>query len=177
MKVRLLLLALVLVTALAGCAGDDDSGDWAGGVCAEVNDWADEVDATIESLGEQGLELDEDDLRAAADRVSEATDELEAGLEDLGPPETEQGQEAEAELERLADELREQLGVIEGALGGNDPLEGAATVATAFAAAANEVQRSIDTLESLDPGGELADDFEDSDECDELRERVENTGS
>ena len=175
---RVVVLVLAVLTIAVGCGGDDGSGDdWAGDVCAEVNDWADEVDATIESLGEQGLELDEDDLRAAADRVSEATDDLEAGLEDLGPPETEQSQEAEAELERLADELREQLGVIEGALGGNDPLEAAATVATAFAAAANEVQRSIDTLESLDPGGELADDFEDSDECDELRERVENTGS
>lgn len=176
---RVIVLALAILTLAAGCAGDEGSGDdWAGGVCAEVNDWADEVDATIESLGEQGLELDEDDLRAAADRVSEATDDLEAGLEDLGPPETEEGQEAEAELERLADELREQLGVIEGALGGgNDPLEAAATVATAFAAAANEVQRSLDTLESVDPGGELADDFEDSDECKTLRERIENTGS
>ena len=175
---RVIVLVLALMAIAVGCAGDEGSGDdWAGDVCAEVNDWADEVDATIESLGEQGLELDEDDLRAAADRVSEATDDLEAGLEDLGPPETEQGQEAEAELERLADELREQLGVIEGALGGNDPLEAAATVATAFAAAANEVQRSIETLENLDPGGELADEFEDSDECQKLRERVENTGS
>jgi hypothetical protein len=178
--VAVLVLALALATALAGCGGDDEGSgdDWAAGVCAEVNGWADELDATLESLGEEGLELDQDDLRAAGDRVSEATDELEAGLDELGPPETESSQAAEQELEQLRAELRKQLDVIEAALEGEDePLQAVATVASAAATAANQLQLSLDTLEGLDPGGELSEDFENSDECQALRERVENTGS
>jgi hypothetical protein len=179
-RVAVLLIAIAGALLVAGCGDSDDgsSDDWAANVCAEVDEWVDEVDATFESLAERGSQLDEDDVQTAADRVTEATDELEAGLDDLGPPETEESRQARQELESLGDALRGHVDEIEGALAGDrEPLEAVAAVATAFAAAANDLQRSLDTLERLDPGGELAEDFRTADECVALRERFEDTGS
>jgi DNA repair exonuclease SbcCD ATPase subunit len=173
------LLALLVATALlaGGCGGDDagSAEDWAGGVCTSLSEWIEDVDGALESLGEQGLELDAEDVRETAAEVRDATDELATDLRELGLPENESAQQAEEELETLRAELQAQLERIERAAEtSRDPLEFAATVATALAAASNRLEETFANLQQLDPGGELEEAFRDAEACDELRERVED---
>jgi hypothetical protein len=171
---RALLLGTVL---LAGGCGGDSAGsteDWAGGVCTSMSEWIEDVDASLKSLGEEGLGLDAEDVRRTADEVREATDELADDLRELGLPETESAQRAEEELEALRTELQAQLDRIERAAERTrDPLEFAAAVAMALAAAANALEETFRDLQELNPGGELENAFRDADACDELREQVE----
>lgn len=168
------LLALAVGLAAAACGGDDRSVEtWATTVCAEVNEWADDVDVAIETFADQGLAVDQDDVRRAASSVADATESLEADLNELGPPETEAGRRAREELESLSEALRGRLDEIEGAIDSDaQPLEVVAMIAAALASAANEVQETMDALEGIDPGGELAAAFRESDQCDTLRRRI-----
>lgn len=176
----LLLSVLGAAVALAGCGGDDDGGaeGWASSLCSDVGEWVGEIDSTVESLTENGLALDEADLREAADSVGEATDELANDLEELGGPEVESGQQAQEEVRSLLDALGEQYEAAQQALEANlAPLETVARIATALSEAAAQLQTTLDDLAGLDPGGELAEAFRDSDECEALREQMENVGS
>jgi chemotaxis regulatin CheY-phosphate phosphatase CheZ len=169
------LLATVLLAG--GCGGDSagSSEEWAGSVCTSLSEWVEDVDASLKSLGEQGLQLDAEDVRETVVEVGDATDELANDLRELGLPETEWAPRAEEELEMLREELRAQADRIERAAEtGRDPLEFAATVAAALAVAANELEETFRDLQELDPGGELEDGFRDADSCDELREQVED---
>jgi hypothetical protein len=179
MRGRLLVLSLAVSLVLAGCGGDEgDAASWASSVCGDVSEWVGEVDSAVQSLTEGGFDLDEADLRDATDRVGEATNELTSDLEDLGPPEIDAAQQAQAELRRLLDELREQYDAAVSALqAGLEPLQMVARIANALSAAASQLQRTFDNLQGLDPGGELADAFRSSDECVALREQIAEIGS
>ena len=110
--------------------------------------------------------------------MGEATDELANDLEELGAPELESGQQAQEEVRSLLDALGEQYEAAQQALAANlAPLETVARIATALSAAAAQLQATLDDLEGLDLGGELAEAFRNSDECEALREQMENVGS
>jgi uncharacterized tellurite resistance protein B-like protein len=174
-----LLLPLAAALVLTGCGGDDggDAEGWANDVCVDISEWVGEVDSAVESLTEGGLALDEADLREAADRVAEATDDLAADIEELGVPEVEDGRRAQAEVRSLLEALREQYEAAQEALAASlEPLETVARIATALSAAATQLQASLDDLAGLDPAGELADAFRSSEDCDALREQVARIG-
>jgi hypothetical protein len=175
----LLALSPALFLGVSGCGGDDGGGaeGWADDVCVNVSEWVGEVDAAVESLTEGGLALDEADLREAADRVGEATEELAADIEELGVPEVEDGARAGAEVRSLLEALRDQYEAAQQALAASlEPLETVARIATALSAASRELQATLDDLAGLDPAGELADAFRNSDDCDALREQVASIG-
>jgi flagellar motility protein MotE (MotC chaperone) len=180
---RLGSLGLILATALmlGGCGGGGDEGSaesWANGVCTNLSEWITELDGVARSLAEEGLGFDETDVRDGVSEAEDATDELASDLEQLGAPEAEGAQEAEEELDELIAELRDQLGKVERALDADDePLEFAATVAAALSAAANQLDETLENLEGRDPGGELEDAFENSEDCDSVRDQVEDLGS
>src|SRR5215204_1692370 len=49
---------LLVVLALAGCGGDEGpnaSEEYADGVCSSLSTWADDVEATVKTLADQGL--------------------------------------------------------------------------------------------------------------------------
>lgn len=169
------MLVLAAAAVPAGCGGDDAGTErWANDVCTSLGAWIDDVDGALESLGDEGLELQAEDVRAAAADIREATGQLAGDLGDLGPPDTASAERAEGELETLRAELQTQLERIEAAAEtSRDPLELAATVATALAAASNQLEATFQRLQDLDPGGELEEGFRDAEACDELRERVE----
>jgi hypothetical protein len=173
------LLGLLLATVLlaGGCGGENTGSteDWAGGVCTSMSKWIEDVDASLKSLGEEGLGVDAEDVREAAGDIRTATDVLADDLRELGLPETESAQRAEKELEELEAALRAQLKRIERAADTTaDPLEFAATVAMALAVAANDVEETFRDVQGLDPGGELEEGFRNADACDALREQVED---
>jgi hypothetical protein len=176
-------LVAVVVTAvlpLAGCGGDDDDSgteDWAADVCTDMNTWASDIRDAANSLTGEGLQLDRNDVQAAVTQAKDATDELVDGLQQLGPPETDSGQQAKSELDELGTQLQQQMDQVEQAVEGESgALALAQTAGTAIATAANDVQSTLNSIQSLE-GGELQDAFENADSCDELRQTIENVGS
>ena len=173
-------LVVVAVLTAAGCGDDEQAGveGWANGVCGNLSEWITDVDGAVKSLTEDGLALDEDDLRDAVDQAQDATDELTEDLRDLGPPETPSGQRAALELETLRSDLQEQVDRVEGAVSGSGgPLEIATSVAAAVAAAIARLEETVDVLRQLDAGGELEAAFANADDCESLRQQLDDIGS
>jgi hypothetical protein len=173
-------LVLATVVVLAGCGGDGPSAseEYANGVCSSLSAWVTDVQNTVQSLTDAGLATGREDIQAAFDETKNATDTLVNDLEGLGPPETEDGQQAKSELDGLATQLRQQLDVIQNALdSGGGVTEIAATVSTAVSAAANAVNTTYQDLKGLDPAGELGDAFENGDDCNSLEDQLAEIGS
>ena len=175
--------SILLITGLmlvAGCGGGADEGSaeaWAGDVCASLNGWFTDVDAALEGLTDEGLQLDSGDIDDAVGAVEDATAELGDELDALEPLETESATGAEQVLTDLRESLREDVETIEGALDGDSPpLEAVSAVAGALASAADALREGHDALRELDAGGELDAAFEDSDDCDELRDQLADIG-
>jgi methyl-accepting chemotaxis protein len=175
-------LVVAAVLALAGCGGGDGassaSEDYANDVCSNLSTWVTDVQETVQSVTDAGLGISRDDIQSAFDQTKEATDALANDLEQAGPPETEEGQEAKSRLEDLTTELRQQLDTIQEALDSGAGLTSiAATVASAVSAAANAVNTTFQNLKELDPPGELRGAFENSDECNSLQDQISNLRS
>jgi membrane protein implicated in regulation of membrane protease activity len=176
-----LTVVLALALALAGCGGDDDDDQaesWANDVCSSLSTWVTEVEETVQSVTDAGLAIDEDDLQAAVDDVSEATNTLVDDLEELGPPETEGGEEARSELESLTTTLRSEVETVQQAVESDSgAAELASTVSASISTASAEVSSTLESLEEADPGGELEEGFESADECESFREQIEDIDS
>ena len=173
-------LMVFLVLALAGCGGDDSSAseDYADGVCMSLSTWVTEVQETVQSLTDAGLATSREDLQASWEETKDATETLVNDLEQLGPPETEDGERVKSELDALGTELTQQIDAIEQALNSGSGVTAiAAEVSTAISAAANAVETTYQDLQGLDPAGELREAFEDSDDCDALEEQLDEIGS
>jgi membrane protein implicated in regulation of membrane protease activity len=169
-------LLVAAVVALAGCGGDDGpsaSEDYANGVCSSLSTWVTDVQESVQSLTDAGLATSREDIQSAFDQAKDATDTLGNDLEQVGPPETEDGQEAKSQLDGLMTQLRQQLDLIQQALESGGGLTAiAATVSTAVSAAANAVNTTYQNLQGLDPAGELRDAFENSDDCNSLQDQL-----
>ena len=168
------------VGLLAGCGGDgsSESEDYANGVCSSLSTWVTDVQETIQSLTGSGLGTSRDDIQSAFNQTKDATDTLANDLDGLGPPETEDGQQAKSELDSLETELSQQLDMVEQALrSGGGVTAIAAQVSTAVSAAANAVNTTYQDLQGLDPAGELGDAFQSSDDCQSLQDQLQNLGS
>ena len=174
-------LLIVVVLALAGCGGDDGSSaseEYADGVCGSLSAWATDVEETLKSLADAGLSIERDDVEMAVEDVRNANQTLTDDLEALGPPESDAGNEARAELDELATTLSEQVDLVEQALdsGGSVPSI-TATVTGAISTAATAVDTTFQRLRDLDAGGELEDAFRNSDDCESLRDQLERDSS
>jgi hypothetical protein len=172
--------ACLLALAAVGCGGDDDDSaeSWANDVCASLSAWLTEIDESVQSLTEGGLSTDEEDIRAAVDQVGDATDELADDLEELGPPETDGGEQARSELQSLATTLRSEVETVQQSVDSDgDALSVTSTVSMSVSNAATAVQSTFDELEGVDAGGELEDAFENADECESFRDQIDELGS
>jgi membrane protein implicated in regulation of membrane protease activity len=173
-------LLVGVVLALAGCGGDDSSAseNYANGVCLSLSSWVTDVQETVQSLTDAGLGTSREDLQASWDETKDATETLVNDLEQLGPPETEDGEQAKSELDALGTELTQQIDAIEQALdSGGGVTAVAAEVSAAISAAANAVKTTYQDLQGLDPAGELREAFEDSDDCGALEDQLDEIGS
>ena len=174
------LLVVVLALSLSACGGDDESAseEYANGVCSSLNRWVTDVQSAVQSVSDQGLAIQEDDVRAAVDDVSDATARLVDDVEGLGPPETEAGNQARTELDELGTELTQQVESVEEALDSGQGVAAiVASVTASISAAATAVQTTYDELRNLDAAGELQDAFTNGDDCEALRTELENIGS
>ena len=110
--------AAVAVLALAACGGSSDSASetYANGVCSELSTWITDLQAEFKTLTDAGLSTDKSDLQAAVDQASDATETMVADIKELGPPETDAGNQVKSELDALGTQLTEQVDTIKRAL-------------------------------------------------------------
>jgi len=174
------LITVVLATAVltAGSVTVASAGSskptpkqWAKGVCSSISTWIGDVEDTIQSLGDEGSL--EDTVNAAADGIKEATDDLVTSLDDLGLPQTKNAKQAKQAVNKLGDQLDNDLQKIERLLDdlGNDPVDIASTFAdigTVVQKAIDQVKAAGDTLQGLDRNGELQKALKSSPACKEL---------
>jgi membrane protein implicated in regulation of membrane protease activity len=174
-------VVLALALALAGCGGDDDeesAESWANDVCSSLSTWVTDVEEAVRSVTDEGLAIDEEDVDAAVDDVSDATNALVDDIEELEPPETEGGEEARSELESLATTLESEVETVRQAVESDSgAAELTSTVSASISMASAEVSSTLETLEQVDPGGELEEGFENADECDSFRDQIEDLDS
>lgn len=168
----LAILAGVLLTA--SCGGDDETSganEWARSVCSAVTTWTASVSAAAASL--QGGNLSENSLESAVDDVTEATKTLADELEDVGEPDTEDGQQAKDSIDQLSkdveDGVQELEDAVDSASGGIGALDAISQISATLATMSRQVAGVVDELEQLDPAGELDDAFNNADECSSLR--------
>ena len=173
--------AAVLVVALslvaAGCGGDETSSSeqWADSVCTDLNTWADSVTTTITGVMSQGLGVSSSDLKAAANQASSATSRLVDDLRQIGPPDTESGQQAQQELQQIGDTIEQHANKARDLVEGGSGSGSAGIVATArsllveIGAAADEVKSALTSLEQA--GQDIRDGIQASDSCTKLRDR------
>jgi hypothetical protein len=173
-SVRFLALSIclaALAAVLASCGGEDEppAQAWADDVCTRINTWGQELRdiATGGSVAE---------IQQALDQAVSATGDLVTDLREIGPPDTESGAEAKAEVDALAESTQERVERVraeaEDAEGSSDLLQLAANVATELDAAQQEARATFDRVSDLDASGELREGIESSEACDELRAAV-----
>jgi hypothetical protein len=172
--VRLLVLpVLVLALLAAGCGGDDGGGgssatDWANDLCSAITEWTESVQTTSNSL--KSGSLSEDSLREAADEFKSATEEFVDDVRGLGAPDTEAGEDAEEEIDKLADSVEDNVAEIEDAVEGGEGLAATVSAVTAaLSAMGQQLASTFTALEQVDAGSELEDAFRDAESCDELQ--------
>jgi hypothetical protein len=171
-----LLLGCLLALA-AGCGGDESPGAeaWAGDVCSSVQEWRENLTSLVFDAQTEGLSRDT--VITAVEGGVEATRRLRDQLGDLGPPDTEAGDEIERELDELADS------VVESAEEAQDRaedlpedqsvpelIESLTAIAGDLQSVVGDVQATFDELQELEPGTEVEEAFESSEDCQGLRE-------
>jgi hypothetical protein len=98
--------AIALVSSLAflaaGCGGASPEEKWAGSVCTDIGDWKDQVQKSANDVQEK-LQSPETGMLAAIDadvqEAVDATDELAANLRSLDPLDSEEGRQAQQQLD------------------------------------------------------------------------------
>jgi hypothetical protein len=175
---RRVLAALVLgsTLAVAACGGEDSSAEaWAGDVCSSVQEWRDNLTSLVVDAQTGGLSVES--VRTAVDGGVEATRRLRDQLQDLGPPDTEAGDQIEQEVDDLADEVVEEVEAARTeaeALPEDQSvaelLQSLTSIAGGLQSVVGDVQQTFSEIQELEPGAELEDGFENAGACQELRE-------
>jgi hypothetical protein len=165
-----------LLTLAAGCGGEESgAGAWVDGVCSSVQEWRENltslaVDAQVEGLSPENV-------TTAIEGGVEATRRLRDQLNDLGPPDTEAGDEIERELDELADsvvetaeEARERAEALPEDQSVPELIQALQSIAGDLQSIVGEAQATFSELQELEPGTELEEAFESSEDCQTLRE-------
>ena len=174
---RAILGAVVLLSALTLSACGGDSGDetvspseWANSLCTDLDQWKSSLQTVRTSF--QG-NLTPENAQDAADQVGDATETLVGDLKDLGKPDTQAGQEASDDVDKLSDELQKGSDQIQRAADEVSSLADVPAAAAAVAATAtqvsNEVKSTLTNLQQLDPQGELKSAIQQSSACQSLQ--------
>jgi hypothetical protein len=167
-------IVVMLAVATAGCGGSDDSSsataEWADGFCTSLTSWTDELQGIGNSLTDTSS-LSVDKITSAVDQAMDATQQLVDDVKSLGPPDTESGDEAQAAVENLADELDANVQKLQDEFGDSSQslpqvLSKISVVTSTLAEMAKDVGATFQQLDDIDAKGELTDAVEQADACD-----------
>lgn len=149
-------IVAIVVAALVMRLTEDEpptTQEWADEVCSSLSDWR----ASIASLADTGGEpLTSDSLREGLSEASDATSDLIQRLRDLGPPDTEAGDELEAELDAATAELESRFDALEESAeeaadaSAGETLGALADVAADFSALQGTIAQTVTTLQNAD---------------------------
>jgi hypothetical protein len=173
---RAILGAAVLLTAftLSACGGD--SGDktvspseWANSLCTDLGQWKSSInDARASFAGN----LSPSNAQDAANEVGDATETLVGDLQDLGKPETEDGQQAKDDVDELSDKLQKSSDEIQRAAdavsSASDLPQAATSIAATSTQVKNDITSTMTSLKQLEPQGELKTAIDQSSACQSL---------
>jgi hypothetical protein len=179
---RALIASCVAVLVLAGAAtpvnatgGGTSPQKWADGVCSAVDDWIESVESTLQGLRDAGSL--ENATQQAVDGLDTATTQLTTSIEELGRPSTSDAKKAQDAVEKLSNDLREDVDNVKSEL--SDPPSDPVGIASLFARIGIEVGNAIDqvqstatTLKGLSSKGRLKKAFQSSSECKSLKSRL-----
>jgi uncharacterized phage infection (PIP) family protein YhgE len=173
------ILAALLAFAAAGCGGSEPSAteDWAGDLCSAVSDWQDQLEQSASDIREQVQSPGAGTLTAIESEIQEAVDasnELADELKSLEPPDTESGDQAQQEVDALADQVEATVEKTKETIDGLPENAGLRDVATAVAPLLPPLQALVTnvsaTLTSLqERGSELKEGFDEADSCEKYR--------
>jgi hypothetical protein len=168
------ILAALVLAAGCGGGGDDESESpaqaWSDDFCSAAADWRASLDDVISGLSPS--DLSEDGIRGAVDEGLDATESFLADVRGLGAPDTEAGQEVEAIVDDMAASVQSTVDDLRASVDEAESLPdllGTVTEAGAqIGGLENELQSSLDELESVDTG-ELREELEANGDCDAAR--------
>ena len=174
-----LILVTVLAFAAAGCGGSEPSAteEWAGDVCSAVGDWQDQIEQSAADIREQVQSPDSETLSAIQSEIEEGVDasnELADELRSLEPPDTEAGDQAQQEIESLADLVETTVDKTKETIDNLPENATLSEVADAVAPLLPDLQALVTnvsaTLTSVkERGSELNDGFQKADSCERYR--------
>jgi gas vesicle protein len=174
-----LVLTTVLAFAAAGCGGSEPSASekWAGDVCSSVSDWQDQIEQSaanireqIQSPGADTLSAVESEIKDAADASTDLADELRS----LEPPDTDAGQQAQQDIESLADQVEETVDKTKETIDNLPENASLTEVAQAVAPLLPSIQAlatnvSVTVRSAKERGSELKEGFDKADSCEKFR--------
>jgi hypothetical protein len=170
-------LSLGCLLALAAGCGEEESGTgaWADDVCSSVQEWRENLTSLVVDAQAEGLSRDT--VMTAVEGGVEATRRLRDQLQDLGPPDTQAGDEIEQELDELADNVvasveqaRDEAEALPEDQSVPEMLQSLTGIASDLQSLVGDVQATFAELQELEPGTELEEAFESSEDCQNLRE-------
>lgn len=174
-----LILLAILAFAAAGCGGSEPSAseDWAGDVCSTVGDWQDQIEQSAADIREQIQSPGADTLAAIQSEIEEGVDaskELADELQSLEPPDTEAGDQAQQEVESLADLVETTVDKTKETIDNLPENASLSEVAEAVAPLLPDLQALVTnvsaTLTSVQASGsELKEGFDKADSCERYR--------
>jgi ABC-type transporter Mla subunit MlaD len=172
---RILTVAAIALSLAVGCGGDDGGSssqttEWADGVCSAISQWGKSITATGQAL--QSGATNADDLRDAVGEFESATRTFVDDLRALGKPDSDAGQQAQEELDDLANDVEENVSKMQDAIdeasGVSGVVEAATSISSTLATMGQQLSSTFAELEQLDAEGELEEAFREADSCDEL---------
>jgi hypothetical protein len=150
---------------LAGCGGSDESSaeSWANDVCGRAVEWRDDVSGKVDAFQQNP---DVSQLGSTIDDVAASTQDFVADLHKIGAPDTPSGDQAQAQVEQLADGLGERVDRVQASVG-TGGLGALQTVGDEISGAVEDVKQTASSIEALSDG--LRQGIEDASSCKELR--------
>ena len=162
--------AVLVALAAAGCGSSSTTtatDTWATGVCTAITTWQKQL-TSIESTVKNGG-VTKDSINGAVDQAQAATNQLGDSLKKLGKPNTQAGQQAKTDVQKLSDELSSGVKTIEdavkGASGAAGVLSAVSTATGTLSTMVTQVSTTVSDLQKLDPQGELEQAFKKSSAC------------
>lgn len=171
-----LFVAVISLAIVAGCAGDDEpetsaTVEWAEEFCTATLTWSDEMQRIADDLSNL-TSLSSETISQAVEDAGTATDAYVEDVRGLGSPGTESGDEIEAGMQQLADDVEAEKAEIEDALEDATGITGIATagrdIAASLSAMFVSLERVFQTFEDADVDGELETALEEAPACDEI---------
>jgi hypothetical protein len=173
-------IAAIVIAAVAMRLSEDDgpqtTEEWASEVCTSLSDWRDSITSLADVNGEP---LTADTLRDKLGEAEDATSDLVTQLRDLGPPDLEEGDELQQQLDESAEEFESRFDDLkESAEAAADApasefLQQLAGLASDFAALQTAISTTVSALENAnvaeDSKAELQQAFADAPSCQSLQ--------